>query len=161
MATRSGISCTNEPCNLDRFLKAQEADYECALAEIKGGKKHTHWMWYIFPQIDGLGSSPTSKYYSIKSIEEADAFLKHPILGSRLLACAEAVVDAEGRSIEDIFGSPDYLKLQSCATLFTSTAPSFAVFDRVLEKHYHGKRDQKTLHLLEQLRQKNERDGHR
>ena len=134
--------------DLNRFVRAQEGDYERALAEITSGQKRTHWMWYIFPQLDGLALSPTAKRYSIKSVEEARAYLEHPILGPRLLNCAEAVVSVEGRSATEIFGSPDDLKLKSCATLFSCVASRGSVFDRVLEKYYRGERDGKTLELL-------------
>ena len=109
----------NDPYDLNRFVRAQEDDYERALSEITSGRKRTHWMWYIFPQLDGLAFSPTSKRYAIKSVEEARAYLEHPILGPRLLNCAEAAVGVEGRSATEIFGSPDDLKLKSCATLFS------------------------------------------
>jgi uncharacterized protein (DUF1810 family) len=153
MATASDTRGTSDPFNLSRFLKAQELDYEQALSEIKGGQKRTHWMWYIFPQIDGLAFSSMSKQYSIKSIEEAQAYFNHPVLGSRLLECAEAVIDVEGRSIAEIFGSPDDLKLRSCATLFKSVLPSGSIFDRILEKYCHGAQDDKTLRLLENLKE--------
>ena len=97
----------NDPYNLSRFVRAQEAEYEQALSEIEKGQKRSHWMWYIFPQIDGLASSSTSKHYAVKSVGEARAYLDHPILGPRLLACAEAAVGVEGRSAAEIFGSPD------------------------------------------------------
>jgi uncharacterized protein (DUF1810 family) len=142
----------NDPFDLNRFVEAQENDYEVALSEIKAGEKRTHWMWYIFPQIDGLAYSSTSKKYSIKSIEEAQAYLNHSVLGIRLLECAKAVVEVEGRSIAEIFGSPDDLKLRSCATLFVSVSPSETVFEQILQKYYHGVRDAKTLHLLEKLK---------
>jgi uncharacterized protein (DUF1810 family) len=105
-------------------------------------------MWYVFPQLDGLGFSSISKRYSIKSLSEARAYLEHPILGSRLLECAEAVLAVEGRSAAEIFGSPDDMKLRSCATLFACVSSPDAVFDRVLRKYYGGRRDAKTLHLL-------------
>jgi uncharacterized protein (DUF1810 family) len=144
----------NRAVDLSRFLKAQESDYEHALSEIKSGQKRTHWMWYIFPQIDGLGSSSTARLYSIKSIEEARAYLDHPVLGPRLIECAEAVAYVEGRPIAAIFGSPDDMKLKSCATLFATVAPPGSVFDRILEKYYRGMRDDKTLQLLEILKEK-------
>src|SRR4026207_1780099 len=100
----------DDPHDLNRFVEAQENDYEAALSEITGGRKRTHWMWYIFPQIDGLGFSSVSRRCSIKSIEEAKASLDHPVLGPRLMKCAEAVVGVEGRSATEIFGSPDDLK---------------------------------------------------
>lgn len=138
----------DDPYDLNRFARAQKDDYEHALAEIVSGRKRTHWMWYIFPQIDGLAFSSTSKHYSIKSVEEARAYLDHPILGQRLLACAEAAVRVEGRSATEIFGSPDDVKLKSCATLFASVLPPDSVFARLLRKYYAGERDGKTLHLL-------------
>jgi uncharacterized protein (DUF1810 family) len=138
----------HDPYNLSRFGEVQEDDYERALSELRSGKKRTHWMWYIFPQIDGLAFSTTSKHYAIKSIKEAKAYLDHPILGPRLDECAEAVLHVEGRSAAEIFGSPDDLKLRSCATLFAAVSPPGSVFDRVLKKYYEGRRDEKTLQLL-------------
>jgi uncharacterized protein (DUF1810 family) len=139
---------TDDPYDLGRFVRAQEDAYERVLAEISSGRKLTHWMWYIFPQIDGLAFSSTSKHYAIKSIEEARAYLDHPVLGPRLLACAEAVVRVEGRTATQILGSPDDMKLRSCATLFACMSPPGSVFDRVLTKYYQGRRDEKTLRLL-------------
>jgi uncharacterized protein (DUF1810 family) len=133
--------------HLGRFVEAQQGDFEQALGEIRAGRKRTHWMWYIFPQIDGLAFSSTSKHYAIKSLDEARAYLDHPILGPRLRECAEAVVRLEGKSAREIFGSPDDLKLRSCATLFACVSPPGSVFDRVLAKYYQGERDEKTLHL--------------
>ena len=138
----------DDPYDLNRFIEAQENDYERALSEIVGGRKRTHWMWYIFPQIEGLGFSSISRRFSIKGVEEAKAYLDHPVLGPRLLKCAEAVVGIEGRSAVEIFGSPDDLKLKSCATLFASVLPAGSVFDRLLAKYYDGARDEKTLQLL-------------
>jgi uncharacterized protein (DUF1810 family) len=140
---------SGDPHDLDRFVRAQEDDYEQALAEIRAGRKRSHWMWYIFPQIDGLAFSSTSKYYAIKGVEEARAYLDHPVLGPRLRECAEAALQVEGRSAREIFGSPDDLKLRSCATLFASVSPPDSVFDRVLAKYYEGGRDERTLRLLE------------
>jgi uncharacterized protein (DUF1810 family) len=139
---------SDDPYHLNRFLLAQEGDYEQALAEIRSGQKRTHWMWYVFPQIDGLAFSSTSKHFSIKSVDEARAYLDHPILGPRLLECAEAVLRVEGRSATEIFGSPDDLKLRSCATLFACVLPPGSVFDRLLGKYYQSERDDKTLQLL-------------
>src|SRR5258706_4591141 len=116
---------------LTRFVQAQADDFEQALAEIKRGRKESHWMWYIFPQFDGLGFSSTSQLYSIKSIAEAQAYLSHPILGPRLLECAEATLGVEGRSARKIFGPIDELKLRSCATLFASVSPAGSVFHRL------------------------------
>ena len=125
----------NDPCDLERFIKAQgrvspgalRCSYERALAEIRDGEKVSHWMWYVFPQIEGLGSSPTSKLYSIKSLAEAEAYLNHPVLGPRLRECAEAALAVEGRSAWAIFGSPDDWKLRSCATLFAVCRPGFGL----------------------------------
>jgi uncharacterized protein (DUF1810 family) len=148
MADTSSTRGTDDLYNLSRFLQAQEDDYEQALSEIKDGRKRSHWIWYIFPQIDGLGFSPTSKRYAIKSIEEARAYLEHPILGPRLRECAEAALGVEGRSAREIFGSPDDLKLRSCATLFACVSPPGSVFERLLGKYYGGGRDDSTLRLL-------------
>jgi uncharacterized protein (DUF1810 family) len=137
-----------DPYNLSRFVQAQEDDYERALAEIRSGQKQSHWMWYIFPQLDGLGFSPTARRYAIKSLDEAAAYLRHPVLGPRLRECAEAVLGVEGRSAHEIFGYPDDVKLRSCATLFACVSPAGSVFDRLLEKYYQGERDGQTLRLL-------------
>ena len=105
-------------------------------------------MWYIFPQFDGLGFSPTSRKYSIKSVAEAQAFLRHPVLGPRLTECAEAALRVEGRSAHEIFGSPDDLKLRSCATLFARVSPPGSVFEHLLDKYFDGMRDDRTLSLM-------------
>ena len=138
----------SDPYDLSRFVQAQKPDYEDALREIRRGRKTSHWMWYIFPQVDGLGFSATSRFYSIKSLAEAAAYLAHPILGPRLKECAEAVLGVEGRSAYEIFGSPDDMKLRSCATLFAHVSPPGSVFHRILEKYSQGKPDRKTLALL-------------
>jgi uncharacterized protein (DUF1810 family) len=148
MRSASDANRADDPFGLRRFVQAQDADYERALSEIRSGRKRTHWMWYIFPQFDGLAFSSTSQYYAIKSLAEARAYLDHPILGPRLLACAEAVVGVEGRSAREIFGSPDDLKLRSCATLFARVLPPGSVFERLLAKYYRGERDSKTVQLL-------------
>ncbi len=145
MANSAG---TSDPHNLNRFVQAQRGDYERALAEIVSGKKRTHWMWYIFPQFAGLGFSSTSQHYAIKSLEEAKEYLAHPLLGPRLLECARAVVDLEGRSATQIFGSPDDLKLRSCATLFACVSPAGSVFHGLIAKYYRGEFDASTLRLL-------------
>ncbi|OWK36252.1 DUF1810 domain-containing protein [Fimbriiglobus ruber] len=144
----ANASGAGDPHDLNRFLQAQEGDYEQALAEIKRGHKRSHWMWYIFPQYDGLGFSSTSKHYAIKSLAEADEYLKHPVLGPRLLACCEAALGVEGSSALQIFGSPDDMKLKSCATLFAHVSPPGSVFDRLLEKYFQGERDDRTLSLI-------------
>ncbi len=148
MTSSGGPGGADDPYDLDRFVRAQEEDYTQALSEIRAGRKRTHWMWYIFPQIDGLAFSATSKLYSIKSAAEARAYLSHPVLGPRLLECAEAVLAVEGRSAAEIFGSPDDLKLRSCATLFARVSAPGSVFERLLQKYYHGEPDGKTLRLL-------------
>jgi uncharacterized protein (DUF1810 family) len=148
MADEKEPSGAGDPHNLNRFVQAQADDYEQALAEIRSGRKQSHWMWYIFPQFDGLGFSSTAKRYAIKSVAEAQAYLGHPVLGPRLRECAEAVLSVEGRSALEIFGSPDDLKLRSCATLFAYVSPTGSVFHRLLDKYYQGERDSKTLSLL-------------
>jgi uncharacterized protein (DUF1810 family) len=134
---------------LSRFMSAQHEVYNRALEELKSGAKRTHWMWYIFPQIDGLGHSATAEYYAIKSLEEAREYLNHPVLGSRLVECAKAVLAIEGRLASEIFGYPDDLKLKSSMTLFASVADSGSIFVRVLDKYFHGEKDGRTLQLLD------------
>jgi len=138
----------DDPYNLERFVAAQRGDYKRALAELLRGRKQSHWMWYIFPQLEGLGSSEMSRRFAIKSAAEAKAYLAHPVLGLRLLACAEAVLSVEGRSALEILGSPDDLKLKSSATLFAAVTPPGSVFEQLLAKYYGGVRDEKTLELL-------------
>jgi uncharacterized protein (DUF1810 family) len=144
----SEVAGPEDRFDLARFISAQKDDYARALAEIQSGRKRSHWMWYIFPQIDGLGSSATAQYYAIKSIDEARAYLDHPILGSSLIECARAVLQVNGRSATEIFGWPDDLKLKSCATLFAQVSPAGSVFEKIIEKYFDGKRDEKTLRLL-------------
>ncbi|MBL7219345.1 MAG: DUF1810 domain-containing protein [Phycisphaerae bacterium] len=149
MSNTGDIIDPTDPFNLNRFTKAQEGVYDRAMAELNAGYKRTHWMWFIFPQIDGLGHSSISRRYAIKSIEEARAYLKHPLLGARLSDCAEAVLGIEGRSAAEMFGFPDDLKLGSSMTLFAAVSRQGSVFDRVLEKFFKGQQDEKTLQLLE------------
>jgi uncharacterized protein (DUF1810 family) len=137
-----------DPFDLGRFTSAQEAVYDRALAEIRSGDKRSHWMWFIFPQIDGLGFSSAAKHYAVKGAGEARQYLAHPVLGPRLLECAEAVLAVEGRSASETFGSPDDLKLKSCMTLFESVAGQDSLFGRVLDKSYRGKRDARTHEIL-------------
>lgn len=137
-----------DPYDLRRFVDAQEKVYDRALAEIKSGFKRSHWMWYVFPQIAGLGFSSTSQHYAIKSLDEAKAYLAHPTLGRRLVECAEAALAVEGRTAYEIFGPPDNLKLRSCATLFACVSPAGSPFEKLLDKYFQGKRDDKTLELL-------------
>jgi uncharacterized protein (DUF1810 family) len=137
-----------DPYDLERFVQAQERDYSQALSEVRRGRKVSHWMWYIFPQFEGLGSSWTSRRYSVKSVEEAKAYLNHPVLGPRLVECARAVVDVQGRSALEIFGSPDDMKLRSCATLFASVSPQGSVFHEIIDKYFGGQPDERTLRLI-------------
>lgn len=134
--------------SLTRFVDAQADSYAQALAEIRRGRKTRHWMWYIFPQIDGLGTSPLAKRYAIKSLDEAKAYLADPVLGPRLDECAKAALAVEGRTAHDIFGSPDDMKLRSCATLFAAVSAEASVFHQLLDKYYSGEPDQKTLALI-------------
>jgi uncharacterized protein (DUF1810 family) len=138
--------------DLDRFVQAQEGNYDRALAEVRAGRKRSHWMWYIFPQFAGLGFSPMSERYAIQSRAEAAAYLRHPVVGPRLVEIGEAAQAVEGRSALDIFGSPDVLKLKSCATLFAAVSPPGSVFERLLAKYFGGERDETTLRLMEAAR---------
>jgi uncharacterized protein (DUF1810 family) len=138
-----------DPFDLTRFVSAQAAwTYPGILAEIAAGEKVTHWMWFIFPQIDGLGFSSTARKYAIKSLDEARAYLGHPVLGPRLTECAEAALRVEGRTAEEIFGSVDALKLKSSATLFAIVSPSGSAFHRLLDRYFRGERDEKTVQLV-------------
>ena len=139
---------STDPHDLARFVAAQAADYAAALAEVRAGRKGSHWMWYIFPQFDGLGFSSMSRRYAIRTIAEAEAYLRHPILGSRLIECCEAALAVRGRSATDIFGSPDDMKLRSCATLFARVSPPGSVFERLLVRFFGGVPDERTLTLL-------------
>lgn len=138
----------DDPFHLERFVRAQEPVYDQALDELRRGHKQTHWMWFVFPQLEGLGASPTSRFYGISGADEARAYLKHPVLGPRLLECATALLQIDGRSARDILGPPDDLKLQSSATLFSHISPGDSPFDRLLEKYFQGMRDGRTLQLL-------------
>jgi uncharacterized protein (DUF1810 family) len=135
------------PHGLDRFVSAQASVYPSALAELTAGRKRTHWMWFIFPQIAGLGSSPAAQRYAIASLDEARAYLAHPVLGPRLRECADALLAVEGKSAEEILGYPDDLKLRSSMTLFARAADDPDVFEAVLERYYDGP-DPRTLALL-------------
>ncbi|MGI4022896.1 MAG: DUF1810 domain-containing protein [Janthinobacterium lividum] len=133
---------------LKRFVDAQKSSYQTALAEIKNGKKRSHWMWYIFPQIQGLGFSETSIFYAIKDVAESEEFLKHTILGSRLIAISNALLELESKNANQIFGSPDDMKLKSSMTLFAALPDSNPVFQAVLEKFFGGAKDTKTLQII-------------
>ncbi|MFB0495972.1 uncharacterized protein (DUF1810 family) [Mucilaginibacter sp. OAE612] len=136
--------------HLKRFLDAQRSDYETALAEIKSGRKRSHWMWYIFPQIAGLGSTATSRHYAIKDISEATDFLFDETLGPRLVNICKALLELPTNDAFEIFGDPDHLKLRSSMTLFDAVPATFPVFGQVLDKFYRGERDQRTLDILKQ-----------
>lgn len=137
---------------LSRFVKAQDRIYYRVLHELGSGCKRSHWMWFVFPQIDGLGYSSTTKFYSIKSIEEARRYLDHPVLGKRLRECAEAILALEGLSASQIFGYPDDMKLKSSMTLFAGVDEPGSVFTRVLEKYYQGNCDERTLAILDRMK---------
>lgn len=132
---------------LDRFLTAQERSYEAALSEIKNGRKRSHWMWYIFPQIAGLGMSSTAQYYSIADIEEAREYITHPVLGARLLEISRALLALDGSDATAVMGYPDDLKLRSSMTLFAQVSED-PVFNAVIDKFYSGRPDTRTLHIL-------------
>jgi uncharacterized protein (DUF1810 family) len=137
-----------DPFDLSRFVQAQEETYAQALRELRLGRKQSHWMWWIFPQLDGLGFSPITKRYSIKSEDEARAYLMHPALGPRLIECADAILSVEGKPAREILGSPDDLKLKSCATLFSHVSPPGSVFRQILDRFYSGESDAATIRLL-------------
>ena len=137
---------------LIKFLDAQNQVYLKALSEIKKGKKITHWMWYIFPQIKGLGSSETAQYYAIKNLNEATAYLKHPILGKHLIEIAQELYNLKGKTVTQILGTPDDMKLRSCMTLFANVKNANPLFNNVLEKYFNGVPDELTLHLLNSVR---------
>ena len=138
-----------DPHDLGRFLTAQTGVYEQALAELTRGRKQSHWMWFVFPQIAGLGSSEMSRRYAIAGASEARAYLAHPVLGSRLRACFQATLSVEGRTAHQIFGSPDDLKLRSSATLFAAVSERDSIFQKVLDQYFAGQPDVQTLRLLE------------
>lgn len=134
--------------DLKRFHDAQNYDYETALSEIRKGRKETHWMWYIFPQIAGLGRSTTAQYFSIKNMQEAKEYLNDKVLGKRLVEISEALLSLETDDAQQIFGFPDCIKLRSCMTLFALADPGQEVFEKVLEKYFHGEKDPATLKIL-------------
>ncbi len=141
----------HDPYHLSRFVSAQEKVYESVLSELRSGLKITHWMWFIFPQMEGLGYSSTSRYFSIKSGEEARQYLNHPVLGPRLHECAQALLAIPAKTAREVFGSPDDLKLKSSMTLFARYAGSDSVFARVLDRYFDGEQDRNTLLLLGKL----------
>ncbi len=140
----------DDPHDLQRFVKAQSGAYDVAVAEIRAGSKRSHWMWFVFPQLDGLGSSPTAQTYAIRSLAEARAYLAHPLLGPRLVECVQAANAVRERSAGDIFGYPDELKFRSSLTLFLMAAASEAKgpFQRALDKYFDGQGDAATVSKL-------------
>ena len=141
---------TEDPFNLNRFVEAQSDVFQRALTELKRGEKRSHWMWFIFPQIDGLGYSSTAKFYAIKSKDETKAYLNHSLLGPRLIECSKVLLQHQGLSASDIFGFPDDLKLRSSMTLFATVSEPDSVFSRVLGQYFEGQPDDRTRELLRQ-----------
>ena len=137
--------------NLTRFIEAQVDSYEPAMLELSQGKKSGHWMWYIFPQIDGLGSTDMTKLYSIKSIEEAKAYLKHPVLGERLIESCKILLTLEDHLISEVMGFPDDLKLKSSMTLFEYASSQNSIFSKVLNIYYEDERDKVSLEILKKM----------
>jgi uncharacterized protein (DUF1810 family) len=137
-----------DPRDLQRFVDAQARVYDDVLDELRDGCKAGHWMWFVFPQLRGLGRSAMAERYGISGREEARAYLRHPLLGARLRECTGLLLDLEGRSARGILGTPDDLKLRSCMTLFRAAAPEEALFDAVLRRYYGGEADPRTLALL-------------
>jgi len=140
---------TADSFNLQRFVDAQDGEIDLARAELKTGCKGGHWMWFIFPQMKGLGSSGTANYYGISCRAEAEAYLSHPVLGPRLVECTELANLIERRSAVDIFGYPDWLKFRSSMTLFAALDPGATSFSKALDKYFDGEPDRRTLSLLE------------
>ncbi|WP_299705784.1 DUF1810 domain-containing protein [uncultured Pontibacter sp.] len=139
---------TENTSDLTRFLEAQASSYEQALSEIKSGRKRSHWMWFIFPQIQGLGYSETARFYAIKDLQEAQLYLQQPVLGTRLVEISKAMLGLEGKTANQILGNPDDLKLRSSMTLFAAVPGADPVFKAVLDKYYNGEEDERTLQLL-------------
>ncbi|WP_183772465.1 DUF1810 domain-containing protein [Catenibacillus scindens] len=135
--------------DLSRFHQAQKYDYDIALQEIKNGRKESHWMWYIFPQIQGLGYSSTAQYYAISDMAEAKAYLKDNVLRCRLVEISQALLDLPANDAMEVFGVPDNMKLRSSMTLFSMAAPEISVFQKVLDKFFAGQPDRRTLEILE------------
>ena len=139
---------TPDPYNLQRFVDAQNQVIEEVRSELRAGRKRTHWMWFIFPQIRGLGGSPMSQKFAISSLQEAKAYLAHPVLGARLIECTQLINAIEGRSISQIFGYPDDLKFHSCITLFAQADANEPAFQQALSKYFGGEQDSATIQEL-------------
>lgn len=148
MTGAAGSPEADDGFDLDRFVRAQHGVIDEALAELRDGEKRTHWMWFVFPQLAGLGLSPTAQRYAIGSLAEAQAYLQHPLLGERLRACARVLLALQGRSAAQIFGYPDELKLRSSMTLFAALPQADPLFAAVLERYFGGVADERTLRLL-------------
>ena len=144
----SSVPVACDPYNLQRFMDAQSEMFAVAVSELQAGQKRDCWMWFIFPQICGLGNSSTSRKYAITSVEEARAYLGHPVLGPRLIECTRLVLLTEGRSIQQIFGDPDWMKFRSSMTLFSQVASGENVFQTALEKYFEGVPDDLTLNRI-------------
>jgi uncharacterized protein (DUF1810 family) len=144
------VHVTDDPYRLERFVAAQDriGTYQRALAELRAGEKVSHWMWFVFPQVAGLGFSPAAREYAISSLDEARAYLAHPVLGPRLAECADALLALDGLTAQDVLGSVDGMKLRSSMTLFQAAAPDVASFGAVLAKYYDGLPDEETLARL-------------
>jgi uncharacterized protein (DUF1810 family) len=138
----------DDPFDLQRFVEAQAPVYETALGELRAGRKRTHWMWFVFPQLQGLGASAMAQRYALSGVAEAQAYLAHPVLGPRYRACVTAVNLTEGRSAHDIFGSPDDMKFRSSLTLFLAAEPGQPAFQRALNTYFNGEPDPRTLEIL-------------
>ena len=140
----------DDPHDLHRFVEAQQRTFMQAVSELEDGHKTSHWMWFVFPQLRGLGRSPMATRYGIESLDEAHAYLAHPLLGPRLKECVRLALRIDGRSITEIFGSPDHMKFRSCMTLFDRAAPDETLFAQALQKYFGGTPDARTLELLRQ-----------
>ena len=140
--------CLGDPYHLERFVEAQNPVYDQVCWELQQGLKMTHWMWFIFPQIEGLSSSGMSRRFSISSLEEADAYLNHSVLGPRLIQCTELVINTSGRTLKQILGPTDSMKFRSCMTLFAQATTSNEVFEDGLQRYFSGQYDQRTLDRL-------------
>ena len=138
----------DDPFDLQRFVTAQEGDYARALAELRAGRKRTHWIWYVLPQLRGLGLSHYAQHYGVASLDEARAYLAHPVLGARLRESVQAMLDLHGVTAEQVLGGIDAMKFRSCLTLFAAAAPEDPQFSAALERYFGGTRDPKTLALL-------------
>ena len=136
---------------VERFISAQEYSYQTALNEIRNGKKVSHWIWYIFPQLKGLGRSYRSEYYGIENVDEAKSYLTHPILGARLLEITEALLNLNENDPLKVMGNPDDLKLKSCMTLFAYISEDGSIFHQVLDKYFGGRRDERTLSIIKNV----------